>query len=288
MLKSIVFGAALAACVSGIVSAQDSAQTLADVRQELTVLNVELQKLKTELNTTGAPAINVAGSTLDRVNAIEAAMTRLTAKTEELEFRINSVANDGANRVGDLSFRLCELEPDCDIMNEGMSKPLGGEVAGGTPSGTMTTPVVVPSDPGASADAGTTGGAELAIGEKADFDAAVADMDAGNFPGASEKFARLVETYPGTPLTGQAHYLRGEALAAQGMTAEAARAYLASFSAAPAGENAGDALVKLGASLGQLGQVNEACATLGEVPNRFPGSQAANQAQIERQTLGCF
>ncbi|WP_298493938.1 tol-pal system protein YbgF [uncultured Maritimibacter sp.] len=283
MLKSIALGAVFAVGLVGSSVAQDSAQTLADVRQELSVLSVELQRLKSELNTTGAPSINVAGGTLDRVNAIEAAMTRLTAKTEELEFRINSVATDGANRVGDLSFRLCELEPDCDIMNEGMSKPLGGETAANVPAGALTPPAAA-ADPAATA----SGGAELAIGEKADFDAAVADMDAGNFPGASEKFAQLIETYPGTPLTGQAHYMRGEALAAQGMTAEAARAYLASFSAAPSGSNAGDALVKLGASLGQLGQVNEACATLGEVGNRFPGSAAANQAQIERQTLGCF
>ena len=288
MLKSIVMGAVvsvgLAGGLAGSVFAQDSAQTLADVRQELSVLSVELQRLRAELNTTGAPAINVAGGTLDRVNAIEAAMTRLTSKTEELEFRINSVATDGANRVGDLSFRLCELEPDCDIMNEAMTKPLGGETAANVPAGALTPPPTAPADPAANA----AGGAELAIGEKADFDAAVADMDAGNFPGASEKFARLIENYPGTPLTGQAYYMRGEALAAQGMTAEAARAYLASFSAAPSGTNAGEALVKLGASLGQLGQVNEACATLGEVGNRFPGSAAANQAQIERQTLGCF
>ena len=53
--------------------AQDRAQTLADIRQELTVLYVEMQRLKGELNTTGgASAPSGGGSMLDRVNAIEA------------------------------------------------------------------------------------------------------------------------------------------------------------------------------------------------------------------------
>ena len=38
------------------VQAQD-AQTLADVRQELTVLNVEVQKLRRELSTTGGASL---------------------------------------------------------------------------------------------------------------------------------------------------------------------------------------------------------------------------------------
>lgn len=260
--------------------AQDRAQTLADVRQELTVLNVEIQRLKSELNTTSAPA-GVAGSGMrDRVDAIEAALARLTGKTEELEFRINSVATDGANRIGDLSFRLCELEPDCDIMNEGISQPLGGEAAlpDTAASGSVVTPVT-PVEP--------SGDMQMAIGEKADFDAAVAMLNDGNFQGAAEKLAVLVDSYPGSPLTGQAHFLRGEALAAQGQTADAARAYLASFSSDPSGSSAPNALLRLGTALGELGQTNEACATLMEVPNRFPGSNVATEAQNERATLGC-
>lgn len=266
-------------CVTPVM-AQDRAQTLADVRQELTVLNVEIQRLKGELNTTSAPA-GIAGSGVrERVDAIESALSRLTGKTEELEFRINSVATDGANRIGDLSFRLCELEADCDIMNEGISKPLGGEEAlpETAASGSVVTPVT-PIEP--SADT------QMAIGEKADFDAAVAMLNDGDFQGAAEKLAILVDSYPGSPLTGQAHFLRGEALSAQGQTADAARAYLASFSSDPSGESAPNALLRLGTSLGQLGQTNEACATLMEVPNRFPGSNVATEAQNERATLGC-
>lgn len=46
---------ALAAPVTGVL-AQEQDQTLADIRQELSVLYVDLQRLKRELSTTGAPS----------------------------------------------------------------------------------------------------------------------------------------------------------------------------------------------------------------------------------------
>ena len=56
------------------VSAQNNAETLADIRQELTVLYVELQKLKRGLSTTGGvDNSNLGGTnTLSRVDAMEA------------------------------------------------------------------------------------------------------------------------------------------------------------------------------------------------------------------------
>ncbi len=44
-------------------AAQD-AQTLADIRQELSVLSVELQRLNSQLNTTGAANPNLAGTSV--------------------------------------------------------------------------------------------------------------------------------------------------------------------------------------------------------------------------------
>ena len=95
--------------MSGI--AQDRAQTLADIRQDLNVLYVEIQRLKGELSTTQGPSVSVAaGSVLERVQNIETELQRLTALSEELQFRVERVVQDGTNRVGDLEFRLVELE----------------------------------------------------------------------------------------------------------------------------------------------------------------------------------
>lgn len=257
-----------------------SNQTLADIRQELSVLFVTLQHLKRELSTTGgAGQMSGGGSLVDRVNAIESALQNLTSKTEELEFRIDRVVTDGTNRVGDLEFRLCELEPGCDIGNLEPGSTLGGvdpATGSGGASALPTTP------PGASGN-----DPQLAIGERDDFERAKAALQAGNHTEAAAGFAAFLSAYPGSPLSGQAGLLRGEALEAAGQQSEAARAYLESFSAAPDGAEAPESLFRLGRALGRLGQTEEACVTLGQVAARYPAAAAVASAQSEMSALGC-
>lgn len=253
--------------------AQDD-QTLADVRQELSFLFVEVQKLKRELSTTGgATGTAASGSVLDRVNAMESELQRLTAKTESLENRINRVVSDGTNRIGDLEFRLVELEGG-DVGSLGETSTLGG---GSQPA------VAAPATPTT-----TTDTADLAIGEKADFERAQAALASSDFRAAANLFEAFNQTYPGGPLAAEAELRRGEALKGLGDEREAARAFLASFSAEPVGPIAPNALFELGRSLGNLGQTQEACVTLSEVGVRFAQSPFAGQAEAERQTLGCI
>lgn len=269
----------------GPVAAQaQDAQTLADVRHELTVLNVEVQKLRRELSTTGGASVAVTGgSVLERVNAMESELQRLTSKTEELENRINRVVTDGTNRIGDLEFRLVELEGG-DVGSLGQTSTLGG----GEMPATMApaTPVPAPADPLANTST-PTNTAELAVGEKTDFERAKAALADGDFRSAADQFATFNQSYPGGPLGPEADLRRGDALDGLGDTREAARAYLASFSADPAGPVAAEALYQLGSSLGALGQTQEACVTLGEVASRFPTSPFVAQAQSERSVLAC-
>ena len=68
---------------------------------------------------------------------------------------------------------------------------------------------------------------------------------------------------------------------------DAARAYLDAFSGDANGPRAPMALFKLGASLGKIGQAQDACLTLAEVNVRFPGNPAVGLAQSEMQLLGC-
>jgi len=255
--------------------AQDQAQTLADIRQELTVLHVEVQRLAGELNTTGAVAVPTGGGTVeDRVAALEAEISRLTAKTEELEFRINQVVKDGTNRIGDLEYRLVELEGG-DVTKLGQTSTLGGGEMPAAPS------VAAPAEPTAG------NGEQLAVAEQADYDAAMSAFQGANWAEATERFANFVQAYPGSPMTQEAQFLRGEALAQQGLTSDASRAYLDAFSSDPTGARAPEALLKLGRGLGALGQTNEACVTLGEVANRFPTSPMVAEAQAAKASLGC-
>jgi tol-pal system protein YbgF len=209
------------------------------------------------------------------MDTIEATLARLTARTEEVELRLNRVVADGTNRIGDLEYRLCEETEGCDPTTLAATPTLGGDAGGGTVAPVVTDP------------APATGGTELAVAEQEDFDRAKGVLGSGDFRGAAELFATYAQSYPGGPLIPEAHFLRGEALTSLGETSDAARSYLDAFSAAPDGPFAPDALLKLGEGLGKLGQVQEACVTLGEVGIRYPASMAATQASVAMQGLGC-
>jgi tol-pal system protein YbgF len=277
MVRLLVLTLALA--VAAPAAAQDRAQTLADIRQELSILFVEVQNLRRELSTTGGPQTNIQGTSIpDRVNSIEAELSRLTARTEELSNRIDRIVADGTNRIGDLEFRLVELEGG-DVSRLGETSTLGG---GAAPA--VAAPAQPPATPPA---AGGGAGPELAMGEQMDFERAKGALDRGEFQQAATELARFTDTYPGSPLAGEAHFWRGEALSALGDQSGAARAYLDSFSGDPQGIMAADALLQLGLALDRLGQRQESCVMLGEVTVRFPSSAASVEAQTARASMGC-
>ena len=264
------------ACVPAVAFGQSKEETLADIRQELVFLNTEIQNLNRELSTTsGADAPSGAGTLLQRTDALEQELRRVTGLVENLEFRINRVVADGTNRIGDLHFRLVELEGG-DVTNLPDLPVLGGPDAGGT---TLT---------GTGGQATTDGtNVELAASEQADFDRAKIDVEAGNYADGATKFDQFLLTYPDGPLTGEAHYWRAEALAGQGDWSNAARAFLESFSGTPQGTVAPKSLYRWGVSLAQLGQTQDACNTLGEVELRYPNASEVNDARNEMTALSC-
>ena len=300
MLKRFIFVAAMGLMTApAALMAQDNDQTLADIRQQLTVLNVEVQKLRRELSTTGGGSVDTGGSSvLERVSTMESELQRLTSKTEEMENRINRVVTDGTNRIGDLEYRLVELEGG-DLGALGETSTLGGgekpAVAAPTSDGEReVTEINRATGVSPNSGAATSGGivtpineAELAVSEKADFERAQGALASGDFRSAADLFATFNQTYPGGPLAAEAELRRGEALTGLGDNREAARAYLAAFSSDPEGPVAPQSLFELGRSLGTLEQTQEACVTLAEVAVRFPNAPQVSEAQAQRQTLGC-
>jgi tol-pal system protein YbgF len=270
-LRGIFLGCALAfAPLAG-----QAQETLADIRQDMSVLFVEIQKLKRELSTTGGSSLALPAGALDRLYAIESELQRLTAKTEELEFRVGRVAEDGAQRLGDLEFRLCELETGCDIGALGQTPTLGGVPQ--SPS----VPSVQPSAPQA-------GGTQLAVGEETDFRRAGEALANSDFQSAADQFAAFRQTYPGGPLEAQALVAEGRALEGLGNTRDAARRYLEAYAGYPNDAAGPEALWRLGAALGALGNLAEACVTLNEVAGRYPGSSdAIAQADAAKDRLSC-
>ncbi|RWR08931.1 tol-pal system protein YbgF [Sinirhodobacter populi] len=277
-MKRVLLGAAMVLALAAPAFAQDRKETLADVRKELAQLSAQLQSLRSELVASGSQGMQAAGgaSALQRMDTMEASISRLTSQTEALQNRVNRVVADGTNRIGDLEFRLCELEDGCDPGSIG-NAPLGG-AAPAADSASLTAPA-----PNSAAPKG-----DLTVNEQSDFDRAKGVLGQGDFRGAADLFATFTQTYPGGPLTPDAGYLRGDALNRAGDVPGAARAWLDAFSADPEGRRAADNLLELGKALGALGQHNEACTSLGEVQARFPGSEAAGRVPAAKASLGCM
>lgn len=252
------------------------AATLADLRVELRQLTDELQGLRTQLVASGAAGFQAAGgdSAIDRMNAMEAQMMRLTGQTEQLQNQIERVVRDGTRRIGDIEFRLCEMDPTCDL-GALMSQPdLGSRATGG---GAAPAPSPAPE----------TTGATPSTAEQQDFDRAQEVLGQGDFRRAAELFAALAQTHAGGPLTAEALFLRGSALDSAGAPDEAASAWLEAFAADPNGGRAAESLLGLARIIGDKGDPVAACLYLSEIPVRFAGSDHATEAERRMTALNC-
>ncbi|MFQ5621824.1 MAG: tol-pal system protein YbgF [Paracoccaceae bacterium] len=251
-------------------------QTLADIRADLRILKREIERLRREMATTGASGVGTVdtGPVLQRLDEIETELRDTIGRVERIQFDVQRIVEDGTNRIGDLEFRLTELEGG-DISALDDTEPLGGGV---------TDPIVEPELPGDGKQP------ELAVSEQSDFDAALAAYNDKKYLHAARMFETFVATYPGGPLASEAQYWRGEALAATGAWNQAARSFLDSFSGAPQGPKAPQALYRLGESLAELGQKDEACLTFSEVQVRFPdeGSGLLARSTEQMARLGCL
>ena len=120
-------------------------QTLEGIRTELQILRDQIGSLQRELQVADPATTGVvnAAPLLERAGLLEEEVRRLTAQVEALRFRIDSIVADGTNRIGDLEFRLTELEGG-DFSTLGETVPLGegavGEGADASGSSVTQTP----------------------------------------------------------------------------------------------------------------------------------------------------
>lgn len=252
--------------------------SLADLKSDLSTLRDDLQLLRDELVASGAAGFEAAGgdTAIDRMNAMESQLTRLTDRIEQLQNRINRIVEDGTRRIGDIEFRLCEMDETCDL--GALTTPeLGGLASGGG-----AVPQLAPMPPaGASRDIATT------AAEQADFDRASEALAGGDFARAAEMFGAVAEIHAGGPLTAEALYLRGAALDSSGDPKGAASAWLEGFAAAPDGPRAAESLLGIARVIAADGDAMAACLYLAEIPARFPGSEPAAEADRRMTVLGC-
>ncbi len=267
------------------VAAQDRTQSLADIRTELNQLSADLQSLRAQLVAAGPAGFAAAGgdSAIDRMNAMEAQLAQLTGQTEQLQNRIDRVVRDGTTRIGDIEFRLCEMEEGCDLGS--LTTPTLGQQNGAAPrpSSDQRGALAPATDPAAT----TPSAGAATAAEKADFDRAREVLGQGDFRRAADLFAAVAETHAGGPLTAEALFLRGAALDSAGDLDGAGIAWLESFAANPNGAQAPDALLGLSRAMAAKGGPAEGCFYLQEILARFPDVPQAAEAEKRMAAAGC-
>ncbi|MGY9052661.1 MAG: hypothetical protein ACKVH9_03680, partial [Rhodobacterales bacterium] len=86
---------------------EGTSKELTSVGAELENLSSKIKKIQSELaenNTT--LNITPSGAALMRIDVIESEVRTLISQIEKLRFRIEDIANDSTNRIGDLEFRI--------------------------------------------------------------------------------------------------------------------------------------------------------------------------------------
>ena len=255
-----VYGVLLAVALTGVAEAQEP--TMEDIRADLSVLGQQLEDLRSELGATGNTVLSArdAASALVRIDEINADLRAALGRVEALEIKVRQVIDDGTRRIGDMEFRLSELE--------------GGDPALNPP----TTPL-----------GGTDNQSEVISTERQAFNAAKKALDEGDGASAASQLAAFLSSFPDGPLTSEARYLQGEALALQGDHQNAARSFLSGFSGAPDSPFAPLSLYGLSVSLFALGQGDQACLTLAEIQIRYadiPDDLAGKIAE-QRGAMAC-
>jgi tol-pal system protein YbgF len=105
---------------------------------------------------------------------------------------------------------------------------------------------------------------------------------------AEAGFRSFIQKNPEHDLAGNAEFWLGETYYAQSNYKAAAQAFLTGYQTYPKNRKAPDSLLKLGMSLQQLGQKDQACAAFGTIEAKFPKAvETRKRAQNESKKAGC-
>jgi tol-pal system protein YbgF len=111
----------------------------------------------------------------------------------------------------------------------------------------------------------------------------------GDYALAETEFSSYISSYPKSNRLSDANFWLGEAQYSQGKYNEAAKTFLNAHQSYGKSAKAPEMLLKLGMSLAQLDNKETACATMKEVPKRYPSAARAVLAKVatEQKRLGC-
>jgi tol-pal system protein YbgF len=249
-----------------------------------------------------APDTGTAVNLELRLDQLETQMRNMTGSLEEANYSIDQLKRRLDKLVSDIDQRFTQLEhPGAP----GGNPPLADAApAPGPTPGAGANPAAPPSRGGnlvAPAGAGgqtasrtpaappQAGGTLPSGSAQEQYNFAFGKLREADYPAAEEALRGFVQRYPNDALAGNAQYWLGETYYVRKDYNNAAATFAEGYRKYPQSGKAADNLLKLGMSLGNIGQKKEACLTFNQLAHDFPkaSSNITERATQEKQRLGC-
>jgi tol-pal system protein YbgF len=253
-------------------------QTLRDLRQ--IVLAAKASGKPVEVKDAGPdPAISDMQSKIDD---FDQTLRRLNGAVEEMQHKLDlagAALTDAAKTNQDLAARVAKLEAAIQALQAPPAGP--PPVAQGAPGPLPAGGDVATADPSAQ-----PGGADEILA----YRQARQVLDTGDYAGGAKALQDYLDHYPTSPRAPEANYWLGRTLALQNLHADAAAAYARSLKGWPQASWAGDAVVRLSASLIELKRADDACRALVEFDQRYAakaGTAVKTRAKDARTRAAC-
>ncbi|WP_157961531.1 tetratricopeptide repeat protein [Acuticoccus kandeliae] len=114
-------------------------------------------------------------------------------------------------------------------------------------------------------------------------------QQSGRYQMAAQEARKVLTDNPSGPVAGEARFLLGEAMLAQGDYRNAANLFLENYTSDPNGARAPASLLRLGTALNGLGEKEAACSSLAEFFGAYPNvdGQLRAEAERERRAANC-
>lgn len=288
-----------------------------DLRNEVQQLKQKVLYLENQMPKGGGTAAGggtVAAQNEVRFQQYDQQMSQLTGQIEQLELKINDLADKFERMQKDTEFRLGELErggaggmsaaaPVADASGAAPAAAPAAQTDPGAPPqpaqpgvmGTLSSDQMqnLPQAPAGAADqaASAAGGSVVLPGDtpQEQYDYATGLVQRGAYAEAELALKAFVSEHPKDPLAGNAQYWLGETYYVRSDFKNASVAFAEGYQKYPKSQKSSDNLLKLGMSLGQIGRNNDACTAFRQLDKQFPDASQAikDRAARAKQRYKC-
>lgn len=264
----------------------------------MSVLEQQMQQMQSQQRNV-QPAAGAVQNLSDRLDQLENQMRHYLNQQEQAEYNNRRLTERVDKLVADVDYRFGALEKGGNPMAGGAPAPQQGgsqaasssadgngpkDLGSGAPMQLRTGPAPAPQASAAPPKV------TLPPGTAQDrYDFSYKLLLKGDYSGAEQAFNEWLGAYPDDKLAGNAQYWLAESSYARKDYEKAAANFLKGYQKYPKSPKAPDSLVKLGMSLTNLNQKQQACAVFRQLGADFPNPPPSVRqlAAAERARAGC-